>query len=172
MGLRFRPVTDGEACDKQDGHGGKDRPAVPGRASHLAQGDGERRGNEKDQFDFNEVAEGRGIFKGVPTIGVEEAAAIGAQFLDYLLGSDRALRDDLGRLPMLPGGHGGIGLKVLDHSLADQYRRYTRQMGSRIHRTVRVVSTQKLPMVADCLRAMPRTRATATAMPMAALRKL
>src|SRR6202044_3270285 len=67
MGLGFCPVTDEEACDKQDGHGGKDRPAVPGRTSHLAQGDGERRGDEKDQFDFNEVAEGRGILEGVPT---------------------------------------------------------------------------------------------------------
>ena len=97
MRLRLGPVTDSEAGDKQDGHGGKDRPTVPGRAGHLAQGDGQRGGDQKDQFDLDEVAEGGGIFKGVPTIGVEKAAAVGTQFLNHLLRGHRSLGDDLGR---------------------------------------------------------------------------
>ena len=44
----------------------------------------------------------------------------------------------------------------------------TTAMGSRMRRTIRIRSTQKLPSWSVCLRAKPRTRATATAMPTAA----
>src|ERR1035437_4295612 len=44
-------------------------------------------------------------------------------------------------------------------------------MGSRTYRLPRTRSTQKLPIVFESLRANPRMRATATAMPTAALRK-
>jgi hypothetical protein len=48
----------------------------------------------------------------------------------------------------------------------------TTQMGSNTNSTARVMSTQKLPIVATPCRAKPRTSATATAMPAAADKKL
>ena len=47
-----------------------------------------------------------------------------------------------------------------------------RQPGSRTQREARVVSTQKLPMVLDSRREMPRMKAMARAMPTAAEKKL
>ncbi len=97
--LRFCPVTDGVSGDKQNGHCGKHRPTVSGRAGHLAQGDGQGGRNQKDQFDLDKVAEGRGIFEWVCAVGVEKATAVGAQFLDHFLGSHRTLGDHLGGCP-------------------------------------------------------------------------
>ncbi len=47
-----------------------------------------------------------------------------------------------------------------------------RQPGSSTHSEARVVSTQKLPSVFDSRREMPRMRATASAIPTAAEKKL
>src|SRR5579875_379766 len=54
-------------------------------------------------------------------VGVEEAAAIGPQFFDNLLGGNRPLGDYL-RLPV-QGMHDSIRIEVLDDSLRDQDQR-------------------------------------------------
>ena len=46
------------------------------------------------------------------------------------------------------------------------------QMGNSTQRQARTMSTQKLPMVCICRRAMPRMKAIASAMPTAAEMKL
>ena len=61
---------------------------------------------------------GRGVLVGMGGVGVEEAAAVGAQHLDRFLRGDRPLRDRLlGALERM--GH-GVGVEVLRHTLPDQ----------------------------------------------------
>ncbi len=54
-------------------------------------------------------------------VGVEEASAVGAQFLDGFLRGHRSLRDDL--LGAFHGGDGGVGLQILNHALRAQKQR-------------------------------------------------
>ena len=46
--------------------------------------------------DLQEVRERRGVLEGMRRVGVEEAAAVGAELLDRLLRGDRPLGDGLG----------------------------------------------------------------------------
>ena len=95
VGLRFGPVADEDAAEPEDGHRSQDGPAVFGRADHGAQRHGEAGGDEEDGEELQEVREGGGVLEGVRAVGVEEAAAVGAQHLDGFLRSDGALRDRL-----------------------------------------------------------------------------
>ena len=60
-----------------------------------AEGDGEAGGDEEDGEHLQEVRERRGVLEGMRAVGVEEAAAVGAEHLDGFLRGDRALRDGL-----------------------------------------------------------------------------
>ena len=131
---------------------------------------------------------GVGILKGMRAIGIEEAATIGAEFLDNLLRGHRTLRNglrgnsvhyrfaggiyrgltvrvhvlDLLRLHQL---HGVVGLQVLHHALRDQNQRTDNAEGQQ-HPQARAHHVD--PEVADgciCRRAMPRMKAIASAMP-------
>ena len=55
------------------------------------------------------------------TVGVEESAAIGTQFLNHFLRRHRSLGQGLGSV--LQGSDRGIGLEILYDTLADQHRR-------------------------------------------------
>ena len=129
-------------------------------------------------------------------VGVEEAAAVGAVFLDDLLRCDRALRDGLRRngvhhrlaagidrglaigidvlhLLRLDQLHRVVRLQVLHHSLRDQQQRANdAERAATPTGRLRTMSTQKLPMVCICRRAMPRMNAMASAIPVAAEMKL
>ena len=119
-------------------------------------------------------------------VGVEEAAAVGAEHLDGFLRGDGTLCDGLlvtVCVVDLPSGPSGmvcgstscavvVRLEILDNALRDQGERETKLIGRRTHKNERVRSTQKFPMVLDSWRAMPRITAMASAMPTAAEKKL
>ena len=99
---------------------------------------GEPRGNREDQKQLQKIREGRGIFKGMRAIGVERAAAVGAEFLDGFLRGNRPLRDHLighglrrglavgaGRLHGLRIQELGrvVGLQILNHALRNEDQR-------------------------------------------------
>ena len=54
-----------------------------------AEGVGQGAGDQQDQQDLHEVGERGRVLEGMGRVGVEEAAAVGAQLLDRLLGGDR-----------------------------------------------------------------------------------
>ena len=56
-------------------------------------------------------------------ISVEEPAAVGAQHLDGLLRSHRALRNGLHLRRLFERMRGGVGVQILRHALADQQER-------------------------------------------------
>ena len=73
------PVSHSHSHQEQEGHGAQDHPAlllVPGHASVSV---GQGRGNGEDQHHFQEVGQGRRVFKGVGAVGVEKTAAVDAQ---------------------------------------------------------------------------------------------
>ena len=149
MPLLLGVFSHGEEADEQQRHGGEDRPALARVAHHAAEGVAQRGGDQEDRQHLQEIGERRGVLERVRRVGVEEAAAVGAQFLDRLLRSDRPQSDDLllgGRLlcdgiagsvfHRVTGGihlrivvgnrfhcrHGLIGGQVLHHALADQHQ--------------------------------------------------
>ena len=103
-------------------HCREDGPAVAGRAGELAQRDGQRGWNEEHQQHFDEVRQRCRVFKRVGAVGVEEAAAIGAEHLDCFLRGDRALANCLRCRGFLERRGDGVGLKVLRNALLDQDR--------------------------------------------------
>jgi hypothetical protein len=66
--------------------------AQPWRGSPTARpkAKAQRRGDQEDRQHLKEVAQRRRVFIRVGRVGIEEAAAVGAQHLDGLLRSDRA----------------------------------------------------------------------------------
>ncbi len=68
IGLRFRPVADGDADNEQDAHGAEDGPALPFIADHAPEDVGQRRADDEDQQHLHQVAERRsGSRKGAPS---------------------------------------------------------------------------------------------------------
>ncbi len=136
-----------KATDQHEEHHPQQRPPLAGVAHHDAEGVGQGAGDQQDQQDLQEVGERGRVFKGVGRVGVEEAAAVGPQLLDRLLGGDRphgdgdlldrhALGDRVAlgilervalvvQLRLVVAGrldqrHGLVGAEVLDHPLGDQ----------------------------------------------------
>ena len=89
----LRPLQGGKGDDEEKEHRREESPALPGVARHFTEGVGEGGRDEQDQEDLQEIGERRGVLEGVGGVGVEKAAAVGAQFLDGLLGGDRPHRD-------------------------------------------------------------------------------
>ena len=76
---------------EQDRHRGQEHPPLPGVARELPDHVRKARGNQQDREDLQQVGERRGVLERMRRVGVEEAAAVGAELLDRLLGRDRAL---------------------------------------------------------------------------------
>jgi hypothetical protein len=113
----FRPVGDGGARDEQHAHGGEDRPALALVADHAAEDVGEGRADREDRDHLDHVRDGARVFEGMRRVGVEEAAAIGAEHLDGELRGDRAERDGL--LRPFQGRRRHIGTEGLRHAERD-----------------------------------------------------
>ena len=113
----FRPVTDGDTGDEQDAHRGQDRPALALVADHAAEDVGQRRAEREDRHHLDQVGDRVGIFEGMRGIGVEEAAAIGAEHLDGDLRGHRTDRDRL--LRTFERGGVDIGAERLRHAEPD-----------------------------------------------------
>ena len=74
-------VTDEHARQEHDAEGGEDGPALARVAHHFSEGVGQRRRNHQHQPHLEQVGERRGILERMRGVGVEESAAVGAQFL-------------------------------------------------------------------------------------------
>ena len=120
-------------------------------------------------------------------VGVEEAAAVGAELLDDFLRRDRPLRDGLLVTTVvcgLPAASGAVTVCGSMTATLSYGRRFwttpcdtstsapTMQNGSSTQSEQRTRSTQKLPSVSFSFCAMPRMNAIASAMPVAAETKL
>ena len=121
IAVLFGPIAGEGAGQKHDGTSGEDGPALAAVADHRAERVGETGGNNEDHDHLQEIGEGRGIFKWVRGIGVEEAAAVGADHLDGFLRCDRALGDDLFGAFERFGDR--IGMEILNDALRAEDQR-------------------------------------------------
>ena len=80
---------------EQDRHRGQQHPSLPSVSGELPDHVREAGGNQQDREDLQEARERRRVLERVRRVGVEEAAAVGAELLDRLLGGNRALSDRL-----------------------------------------------------------------------------
>ena len=85
---RLGPVGDRHAADEDDGHRGEDRPGLAGIADQPAEGEDDGRGEHEHLPDLEGAGERGRVLEGMRSIGVEEAAAVGAQQLDGDLRGD------------------------------------------------------------------------------------
>ena len=111
-------VTDEDAGQEHHGKGGEYGPALARVLHHFSEGVSQGRRDHQQHPHFEQVSKWRRIFERMGGVGIEEASAVGAQFLDGFLGGHRSLRDDL--LGAFHGGHGGVGLQILNHALRAQ----------------------------------------------------
>ena len=105
-----------------DRHDAEDRVALLVRADHLAERARQRERDHQDQVDLEPVREPVRVLEGVPRVGVEDAATVGAQHLDDLLrgggtGVERtgAARDGVDRRQ--------VARKLLRNTHGDQHGR-------------------------------------------------
>jgi hypothetical protein len=78
-------------------HGRQHGPALLLISGHAAEGVGQRGRNAKDEHHLDEIGEGRRVLERMRAVGVEEAAAVGAQLLDRFLRRHGAEGNDLRR---------------------------------------------------------------------------
>ncbi len=100
IGQARRDVLLGQVAHHQAGHEQHDhdrqqQPAGARPADHVAEGDRQGRGQHRDGQQAEEVGQRRRVRVGMGAVGVEEAAAVGAQVLDELQGGDGPLGDRL-----------------------------------------------------------------------------
>jgi hypothetical protein len=96
-----------------EGHGREQRPALAPRADQAAVGRGERERDRQQGQRLQEVGDRVGVLVRVGRVGVVEAAAVGAELLDRLLGGDRPAGQGLGGAA--DGGHLAEPVEVLDN---------------------------------------------------------
>ena len=165
------PVGDDDAGQEQDAHDREDRPALALVADHAAEHVGERRADREDQHDLDEIGDGVRVLERMGGVGVEEAAAVGAQHLDDFLRGDRALGDHL--LGAFQRRRLGIGAEVLRHALPDEEQADDdRDRQQDVERAAGQIDPEIADAVCAERRAKPRTSAIASAMPVAAETKL
>ena len=108
------------AGQEQDGHRPEYRPSLPLFARHAAKGVGQPGGDAENEQDFQEIGHPVGILERVRAVRVEEATAVGPEFLDHFLRARGSHGDDL------PGpfqaGDVQVGAEVLDDPLGDQHQ--------------------------------------------------
>ena len=118
VAVRLGPVGRRDARDEQDCHRGKDGPTLALVADHAAEHVGERGADREDRDHLDKVRQRGGIFERVRRVGVEKAAAIGAEHLDRDLRGDRAHRNGL--LAAFERGRVHVRAERLRHALPDQ----------------------------------------------------
>jgi hypothetical protein len=118
----FRPVGDADADQEQHEHAGEDRPALPLIADHAAEDVGERCTDREDRHHLDQVGDRVRVFERMRRVGVEEAAAIGAEHLDRQLRGNRADGNRL--LGALERGGIDIGAHRLRHAEIDEHQRH------------------------------------------------
>ena len=163
----FGAIDDEHSDQEHDAHRGKDRPALPRIADHLAERVGQPGRNHEDHQHLNEVGERRRVLKRMGGVGIEEAAAVGADHLDRFLRRDRTLRDDL-----------RLAFQRRDRSCRNRGSESRPASRGRARRRARAAGTgrrrrgsgppRSCRSAFDCCRAKPRISAMAMATPAAA----
>ena len=161
----------GDPGDEEHRHRRPERPALPGVADHLAEGVDEPGRNGEDGQHLEEVGQRVRVLVGMGRVGVEEAAAVGAELLD----ASWQATGPWAMVWVAPFERRrvtcrGSGSAARPARRAPARRRRRSAAGRRGCERTR--STQKLPMALAERRARPRTRAMAMAMPVAAETKL
>ena len=146
----LRPIGERGAGEEQQGHRREDRPALPRIADRLTEGPCQPAADGEDRQHLDKVRKRRGVFERVRRIGVEEAAAVGAEHLDRFLAGDRPERQ---RLPGPFEGRrhhrAGKGLRYTERDI-DQ-RQHDRRRQQDIERDARQIG----PEIADACRLAP-----------------
>ena len=78
----LRPIDDADADDEENGHGRQNRASLANVADDAAEGENGSDRDQQQRPDLEDVGPGVGVFERMRRIGVEEAAAVGAQLLD------------------------------------------------------------------------------------------
>jgi len=165
----FRPIGHNDAGKEQHAHHGEDCPTLALVAHCASEHIGERRPDHEDGDHLHEVRQRRRILERMCRIGIEKAAAIGAEHLDGDLRGDRTDRDHL--LAALDRGGLHIGAERLRDALPHQEQRID---DADRQQDVERAAGDIDPEIADGLteaRAKPRISAIASTMPVAAERK-
>ena len=148
---RFRAIRHRNATGEQQQHRRQDRPALPDIADRLAKGDRQPRAEHEHAEQLHKIADRRRVFERVRRIGVEEAAAIGAEQLDRELRRHRPERDDLfGTLDRRRADRCSEGLRHAERDI-DQ-RKHDARGQEQVQRDARDID----PEIADPLGLPPR----------------
>ena len=132
-------------------HRDQQGPALPRVADHPAEGVAQRRRDQQDGQQLQEIRQRRRILERVRRVRVEESTAIRAELLDRDLagrGSERNRLFGHGRVrgrdrDRLQKRHGAIGREALHHTLADQNDgQQQRQRQQDVHRAARQVDPE------------------------------
>ena len=91
----FRPIGGADADNEQDIHRLEQRMALPLIADHAAKGEWQGGRDQQHRENGKDVRPCIGILEWMRGIGIEKAAAIGAELLDRLLAGDRTHGDRL-----------------------------------------------------------------------------
>ena len=121
VAARFRPVGHDDAGKEQHAHGGEDRPALALVADHAAEHLVSAAPIAKIEIICTKFDERGRVLERMRRVGVEEAAAVGAEHLDRDLRGDRPERDGL--LGAFERRRLDIGAERLRHALPDQEQR-------------------------------------------------
>ena len=147
VALRLRPVGDGDAREEEHAIAREERPALPRVPHHPPVGVGQGRGDGEDEQHLEEVGERRRVLERVGGVGVEEAAAVGAELLDRLLRGDRAHGRASASRPRA-WSRSRYGARFWMHALRDEHQREDDARAAAARRRCRGSrSTQKLPSV-------------------------
>ena len=82
VAVRFGGIAGDHATDEEHAHDGQNRPALTLVANHAAEYVGQRRAEREDRDHLDEIRQRGRVLKWMRGIGVEEAAAIGAEHFD------------------------------------------------------------------------------------------
>src|SRR5713101_4002245 len=107
--------------DKQDRHRRKQGPSLAPVADHFAEGVSQSRADRKDREHLEEVGQRSRILVRMRRVGIEESAAVSAQFLNHILRSDRSLGYRL--RTALERRRIDVRTQIVRHALPDQHER-------------------------------------------------
>ena len=116
--MRFSPIADDDAGDEQYPHHGEYRPTLTLIAHHASEHVGQRGAERENRDHLHEVRECSRVLEGMRGIGVEEAAAVGAEHLDCDLRRDRA--DSNGLLGSFKRGRFDMEPECLRYAVPDE----------------------------------------------------
>jgi hypothetical protein len=108
-------------AETEHGHHGRDRRALPAVLDHQPVAVRQRRRDGQQQHDLDQVGHPVGVLERVRRVGVEEPTAIGAEFLDGLLGRHQPALQHLAAA--VDGGDRGRRVQVLDDAAGHQHDR-------------------------------------------------